>query len=102
MSGLTTQLDTLSMATDDTNRYPTTSKFPKTRPNELNSKQGESGQEIALIANYIKILATPTCMFLYILLFIIRVFLYFCRGFISIPLFIRTRCKFSFYEKKSQ
>jgi len=59
---MTSQLDTLSMATDDTDRYPTTSKFPKTRPSELSSKQGENGQEIALVANYIKILAAPKCM----------------------------------------
>jgi aubergine-like protein len=59
ISGMTTQLDSLSLATDDTDRYPTTSKFPKTRPSELSSKQGESGQEIALVANYIKILAAP-------------------------------------------
>jgi len=59
VSGLTTQLDSLSMATDDTDRYPTTSKFPKTRPTELTSKQGESGQQIELVANYIKMLAAP-------------------------------------------
>jgi hypothetical protein len=60
---MTTQLDSLSMATDDNDRYPTTSKFPKTRPSDLNSKQGENGQEIALVANYIKILAAPKCTF---------------------------------------
>ena len=49
------------MATDDADRYPRTSKFPKTRPNELTSKQGDSGQAIALVANYIKILAVPKC-----------------------------------------
>ncbi|CAF1131387.1 unnamed protein product [Adineta steineri] len=59
ISEMTSQLDTLSMATDDNDRYPTTSKFPKTRPTELSSKKGETGQEIALVANYIKILAAP-------------------------------------------
>ncbi|CAF5092250.1 unnamed protein product, partial [Rotaria magnacalcarata] len=56
---MTTQLDSLSMATDDSDRYPTTSKFPKTRPNDLSCKQGESGKEISLVANYIKMLAAP-------------------------------------------
>ncbi|CAF2636709.1 unnamed protein product [Rotaria sp. Silwood2] len=59
LSEMTTQLDSLSMATDDSDRYPTTSKFPKTRPSDLNCKQGESGQQIALVANYIKMLAAP-------------------------------------------
>lgn len=56
------------MATDDADRYPTTSKFPKTRPNELSSKQGESGQAIALVANYIKVLAAPKCTFALLLI----------------------------------
>lgn len=60
---MTTQLDSLSMATDDSDRYPKTSKFPKTRPNDLNCKQGDSGKEIALVANYIKMLAAPKCNF---------------------------------------
>ncbi len=64
---MTSQLDTLSLATDDTDRRPTTSKFPKTRPDELSSKQGESGQQIALVANYIKVLAAPKCISFYIL-----------------------------------
>ena len=52
------------MVTDESSdRYSRISKFPKTRPSELNSKQGESGQTIALVANYIKILAAPKCMF---------------------------------------
>ncbi|CAF3532884.1 unnamed protein product [Rotaria socialis] len=59
ISEMTTQLDSLSMATDDSDRYPTTSKFPKTRPNDLSCKQGESGKEISLVANYIKMLAAP-------------------------------------------
>lgn len=50
------QLDRLSSASDETNL---TVKFPSTRPPELNSKQGDSGQEISLLANYIKILAAP-------------------------------------------
>ncbi|CAF3825128.1 unnamed protein product [Rotaria sordida] len=45
------------MATDDSDCYPTTSKFFKTQPSEFNSKQGESGEEIS--ANYINILAAP-------------------------------------------
>jgi hypothetical protein len=57
-----TQLDSLSMATDNNVRQPTVSKFPKTRPSELSCKQGETGQEIALVANYIKVLATPQCI----------------------------------------
>ena len=51
------------MATDDSDNRPTTSKFPKTWPAEVSSKQGETGQEIALVANYIKILAAPKCRF---------------------------------------
>jgi hypothetical protein len=58
---MTIQLDSLSVATDDNDRGSLTSKFPKTRPSELNSKQGENGQQIALVANYIKILAAPKC-----------------------------------------
>ncbi len=88
---MTTQLDSLSLATDDTDRYPTTSKFPKTRPSELSSKQGENGQEIALVANYIKILAAPKCTFC-ISSPSFDLFFYFHRGFISISLFIRTDC----------
>jgi hypothetical protein len=75
------------MATDDSDSRPTTSKFPKTRPAELNSKQGENGQEIDLVANYIKILAAPKCKFSMISSFIQDYFYHF-RGFISIPLFI--------------
>jgi len=60
---VTAQLDSLSMVTDDSDSRSTVSKFPKTRPSELSSKQGESGQEIALVANYIKILAAPKCKY---------------------------------------
>ncbi|CAF4280239.1 unnamed protein product, partial [Rotaria sordida] len=56
-SAVTTHLDSQSMATDDSDCYPTTSKFFKTQPSEFNSKQGESGEEIS--ANYINILASP-------------------------------------------
>ncbi len=81
------------MVTDDTDRYPTTSKFPKTRPSELSSKQGESGQEIALVTNYIEILAAPKCTF-YTLSSSFDAFSYLYRGFISISLFIRTEYVF--------
>jgi hypothetical protein len=84
---MTTQLDSLSMATDDTDRYPMTSKFPRTRPSDLNSKQGESGQEIALVANYIKILAAPKCTF-HTSSSSFNTLSYIYRGFISISLFI--------------
>ena len=77
------------MATDDADRYPRTSKFPKTRPNELTSKQGDSGQAIALVANYIKILAVPKCN--PFSRFSFSEFLFVPRGFISLSLFIRTR-----------
>lgn len=49
------------MATDDSDPTLRTAKFPKTRPANLTNKNGESGQEISLIANYIKILAAPKC-----------------------------------------
>ena len=49
------------MATDDSDPSLRTAKFPKTRPADLTNKKGESGQEISLIANYIKILAAPKC-----------------------------------------
>jgi len=78
MSSVTTQLDSLSMATDDSDSSrPTVSKFPKTRPSELSSKQGENGQKIALVSNYIKILAAPKCKFsiLFFLFSIIFIFL---------------------------
>ena len=64
---MTTQLDSLSMAVDDSDGRSTTSKFPRTRPSELNCKKGESGQEISLVANYIKILAAPKCQCLLLL-----------------------------------
>jgi hypothetical protein len=84
-------LDSLSSATDDSDNHPTVSKFPKTRPLELNSKQGENGQEIALVANYVKILAAPKCKFCYNDLFPDYYF-YVLRGFIPISLYIRSRC----------
>ena len=87
------------MANDDSDRYSKTAKFPKTRPNELSSKQGESGQQIALVANYIKMLAAPKCMFS-ILFLIFNIFFYIPRGFISISLFVRTKCKFSLNKTK--
>ncbi|CAF5204385.1 unnamed protein product, partial [Rotaria magnacalcarata] len=59
---ITTQLNSLSTAIDNSDNHPTTSKFPKTRPLEFISKQDENGQEIALIANYVKILAAPKCI----------------------------------------
>ncbi|CAF0771086.1 unnamed protein product [Rotaria sordida] len=58
-NGITTQFDSLSTATDDSDSYRTVSKFPKTRPTKLSSKQGQNGQEISLVANYMKTLASP-------------------------------------------
>ena len=84
------------MATDDTDRYPTTSKFPKTRPTELTSKQGESGQQIELVANYIKMLAAPKCIQKKISHFYFNTFLS-SRGFISLSLHVRTRGMFSLF-----
>ena len=68
ISSMTTQLDSLSMAVDESDGRSTTSKFPRTRPSELNCKKGESGQEISLVANYIKILAAPKCQCLLLVL----------------------------------
>lgn len=76
------------MATDDADRYPTTSKFPKTRPSELSSKQGDSGQAIALVANYIKVLAAPKCTFVCSSSSSSHSFEFISRGFVSISLFI--------------
>ena len=52
VSPLSTQLDRLSLTSDE-------EKLPRTRPDELKCKRGESGQSISLVANYIKILAAP-------------------------------------------
>ena len=87
---MTTQLNNLSLATDDSDSRLTTSKFSKNwtdwtsggsvewrrvtiaTPNilvlarhwaEFNSKQGKTGQEIIPVTNYIKILAVPKCKF---------------------------------------
>ena len=64
ISSIITQLDSLSTSTEDSDSRLITTKFPKTRPIELISKQGINGQEIALVANYIKIFAAPKCKFL--------------------------------------
>lgn len=84
---MATQLDSLSIATDNSdNGRPMVSKFPKTRPAELNCKQGESGQKISLFTNYIKILAAPKCkIFVFLICFHLSIIIEnFLRGFISI------------------
>ena len=82
---ITTQLDSLSTATDNNDNHPTISKFPETRPLKFISKQYENGQDIALIVKYVNIFAVPICVFF----ILVKNVFYFVWRFVSISLYIQ-------------